>query len=115
MKYRWNAWRALLQISEDEYNTRREIYRYLIDMDWQSNWERDIEKDLKRTFPHQEFFVKEYAEVNCCIGQKQLERVLKIISFYYEQIGYSQGMNYIAAFLLLISGGREEETFILFV
>jgi TBC1 domain family member 10 len=34
---------------------------------------------------------------------------------YNEEVGYTQGMNYVMGFILLVSGGKEEETFWFFV
>jgi hypothetical protein len=40
---------------------------------------------------------------------------LKAISLYFPGVGYTQGMNFIVAFLLIINGGNEEEAFWSFV
>lgn len=42
-------------------------------------------------------------------------RVLKSISLYFPGVGYTQGMNFLIAFLLVISGGKDEEAFWSFV
>lgn len=34
---------------------------------------------------------------------------------YNEEVGYTQGMNYVMGFILMVSGGNEEETFWFFV
>uniref|UniRef100_A0A6B2L4B7 Rab-GAP TBC domain-containing protein n=1 Tax=Arcella intermedia TaxID=1963864 RepID=A0A6B2L4B7_9EUKA len=59
----------------------------------------DIEKDLPRTFPlHPVFISKE--------GTDALRRILLAFSIRHPQIGYTQGMNFLAGFLLLL---MEEE------
>lgn len=49
------------------------------------------------------------------IGQHRLFRVLKAISNYFPSFGYTQGMNLIVGFCLIINGGIEEEAFWFFV
>lgn len=48
-------------------------------------------------------------------GNQPLFRILKAIAIMFPTIGYCQGMNFIAGFLLLVSGGQEIETFWMFV
>ncbi|KAL4502460.1 hypothetical protein ABPG72_012047 [Tetrahymena utriculariae] len=50
-----------------------------------------------------------------CIGQESLSKVLRALSNYFPNIGYTQGMNIVVGFLLLINGGNEEEAFWMFV
>ncbi|EAR89468.1 rab-GTPase-TBC domain protein (macronuclear) [Tetrahymena thermophila SB210] len=50
-----------------------------------------------------------------CIGQESLSKVLRAISNYFPNIGYTQGMNIVVGFLLLVNGGNEEEAFWMFV
>ena len=45
------------------------------------------------------------------MSQPQLQNVLEAYSDYDKEIGYTQGMNYMVAFILMLSGGREKETF----
>ena len=53
-----------------------------------------INRDLNRTFPKDKFF-REKSE-----GQKQLERILIAFCRFDPEIGYVQGMNFIAGSLL---------------
>jgi hypothetical protein len=55
---------------------------------------KSINKDICRTFPHHELFV----EVS---GQLSLFNVLKAYSNYDSEVGYCQGMNFIAGALLM--------------
>jgi len=48
-------------------------------------------------------------------NQNKLRKILKCINYLFETIGYCQGMNYIAAFLLQIFNYDEEKTFIFMV
>jgi hypothetical protein len=71
-----------------------------------------ILKDINRTFPNHPFFSsEEFGHY----GQFALYRVLCKFSSTYPSVGYCQGMNYIVAFLLLVSGSHEEEVFSFFV
>jgi len=47
--------------------------------------------------------------------EEKLENVLLAISEYLPEIGYCQGMNFIAGFMLFLSDMNEEETFWVFV
>lgn len=54
----------------------------------------EIKKDIDRTFHEHIFFhLKE--------GQKSLERVLKALSLVFKDVGYCQGMNFVAAILVM--------------
>jgi hypothetical protein len=63
----------------------------------------DIDKDLDRTFPSTVQFDDEE-------GQQQLRRVLRAYAAYDPDVGYCQGMNFLAA-LLLMYLPREEDAF----
>ena len=57
----------------------------------------DIERDIPRTFPRHELFaVKEGA------GQTALRRLLRCYAEYDPEVGYCQGMGFIAAMLLTV-------------
>nr|CCC93978.1 putative GTPase activating protein [Trypanosoma congolense IL3000] len=64
-----------------------------------------IERDLGRTFPTHRMFFKANGE-----GQKKLRRILRTYVNHNPDIGYVQGMGFIAATLLL-QIGDEESTF----
>jgi len=44
-----------------------------------------------------------------------LHRVLKALAAYFPHFKYTQGMNFIVGFFLLLNGGNEEEAFWMFV
>lgn len=58
--------------------------------------EREIEKDVRRTFPGNPNF-----QLACDSGNNQLYNILKAYSQHDVRVGYCQGMNYIAGMLLL--------------
>ena len=56
----------------------------------------NITKDLNRTLPELKIFQVDYKT-----GKNKLYNVLKAYSCYDNEIGYVQGMNYVAAILLI--------------
>ncbi|ANQ08562.1 Uncharacterized protein PCOAH_00031090 [Plasmodium coatneyi] len=85
-----------------------------------STYEPIIEKDVPRTFPHR-FFSTDRTTDATASGhiatdattsdhvltdgpppQEELFDVLKICSLYFQNVGYCQGMNYVAAILFLV-------------
>ena len=66
--------------------------------------EREIKKDVDRTFPHLGFFDKGSK------GYRSLYRILKAVSIHLKNIGYSQGLNFLAATIYLTLDD-EERTF----
>ncbi|CAG9310104.1 unnamed protein product [Blepharisma stoltei] len=101
VQYRWQAWIALMKLSarvnEDAYNKLP-----MADESVMST----IRRDLDRTFPNHPYFQKE--QFNNA-GQGALERILGKFAYQHQEIGYCQGMNFIAGFLLMVSGGSEIE------
>ena len=65
-----------------------------------TKWEDYINKDVPRTFPTHKFFDSS--------GRSKLQRVLKATALHVDEIGYVQGMNFIAGYFLAET--RDEET-----
>ena len=61
---------------------------------------QEIQKDLDRTLPSLSFFREKAGP-----GQAQLERLLTAVALYYKKLGYVQGMNFLAATLILSFSG----------
>lgn len=61
-----------------------------------STHEKMITRDLARTFPKLEFFKNPYGS-----GQESLFNVMKAYSLYDSEVGYCQGLSFIAGTLLL--------------
>ena len=80
-------------------------------MDPKSKPIHDIEKDVNRTFPQHPYF---NIENKGTFGQKTLKNVLGAYSVNDEIVGYCQSMNFMVGFLLMVSGGREKETYWVF-
>lgn len=68
-----------------------------------TKWETIIEKDVPRTYPTHKLFAK-----GDSAGRDQLRRVLKATALHIPEVGYVQGMNFIAAYFLAET--RDEET-----
>lgn len=70
------------------------IYAYYLRQT--SSHEKQIRKDLSRTFPEQDYFRDGKG-----VGQENLFNVVKAYSLYDEECGYCQGMQFIVGPLLL--------------
>ncbi|KAK4406794.1 Ecotropic viral integration site 5 protein [Sesamum angolense] len=70
--------------------------------------EIDIIRDISRTFPSHIFFQQRHGP-----GQRSLYNVLKAYSVYDREVGYVQGMGFVAGLLLLYMS--EEDAFWLLV
>eukprot|EP01132_Coremiostelium_polycephalum_P001559 gene1559-1978_t len=79
-------------------------YQYLLSQS-SEEYEYKISKDISRTFPHNPLFSGEK-------GQMSLFNILKAYSVMDPEIGYTQGMSFIAA--VLLSEMDELETFWVF-
>ena len=82
----------------------KDLYKNLENEKTDLDYESVILKDLDRTYPNQSLFKTKYGS-----GQRSLYRVLCSYSKYNKEIGYVQGMGFIAA--LLLTYMDEESTF----
>ena len=73
-----------------------------------SKWESIIEKDVPRTYPTHKLFAK-----GSSTGRDKLQRVLKATALHVPEIGYVQGMNFIAAYFLAETGDEETSFWLL--
>lgn len=67
--------------------------------------EHCIKKDVIRTFSKRAFF-QNHQEFGC----QKLTEVCKGLALFFPEIGYVQGMNFLAGFFLLLSGFESFET-----
>mmetsp|Transcript_22082 Transcript_22082/g.43452 ORF Transcript_22082/g.43452 Transcript_22082/m.43452 type:complete len:415 (+) Transcript_22082:460-1704(+) len=65
-----------------------------------------IERDLPRTYPDVDFFAN--TDIKDALG-----RILRALAIAYPETGYVQGMNFLAANILLHMRGSEDKTFLL--
>lgn len=63
---------------------------------YENSYDKVIQRDVFRTFTCHEFFKDQKGQ-----GQRQLYRVCKAYSSYDQEVGYCQGLSFIAANLLL--------------
>lgn len=96
---RWRAWKAFLGV---EGPAEPGLLEQLLLQD--SKWRPLILVDAPRTFPGTKVFDEEY--------QRVLVRILHAYSVLRPEVGYCQGMNFIAGLLLLVSQCQEEESFL---
>ena len=72
-------------------------------------YDKEIQKDLTRTFPNNSSF--KYGNSN----YNKLYHLLTVYSLYNEKIGYAQGINFIAANIILLMEKEKEETCLMFL
>ncbi|KAL1490600.1 hypothetical protein ABEB36_013266 [Hypothenemus hampei] len=89
---RGEVWQRLAGVEEN--SNIMEQYRVLITKE--SSCENVIQRDIARTFPAHDFF-KEAGG----LGQDSLYRVSKAYAVYDSEVGYCQGLSFLAATLLL--------------
>jgi hypothetical protein len=87
---------------DDKFDNSKEIkiFKFRQNYDW-------IRKDIQRTFHDEEF--------KRIDGEEKLSRILEAISFFIDEIGYVQGMNFIAGALLVLFKNEEEVFFVFYV
>lgn len=90
-KLRGLVWQAMSQAASLNLEA---VYPQLIQE--RSPYDRVIQRDLARTFPHVEMFKKEGGD-----GQKAMEHVLKAYSLYDSYVGYCQGLAFLVGPLLM--------------
>lgn len=106
---RWIIWMALALCQSGQDFLSEEEYLYLInkqDLKFQNFEEEQIKKDLYRSNPN--------SQVNFFNDKKAIDslyNILKAFALDDPELGYCQGMNILAATILLISDGNEFETF----
>ncbi|WWD09014.1 hypothetical protein V865_007130 [Kwoniella europaea PYCC6329] len=98
---------AIWQLMSSSKSTPlEETYKALLKIP--STHEKAIKKDLNRTFPNHKYY-----QDNAGIGQEGLFMVVKAYSLYDPEVGYTQGLAFIVAALLL--NMPDEEAFCVLV
>lgn len=98
-EFRWRVWKAAVRLEKDwptlDYKCLSET---------ENQWTSSIVIDVPRTFPDVKSFNEEQ--------QQRLKRVLNAYAGCKPNIGYCQGMNYVAGLLLLVSQNEEESFYV---
>ena len=83
------------------------LHKKYIDLLLENNnkYDKEIRKDLTRTFPDNSSF--KYGNPN----YNKLYHLLTVYSLYNDKIGYAQGLNFLAAYIILLFE-KEEEAFV---
>jgi hypothetical protein len=92
---RGDIWCLLCDFESEQTSHDPGLYEKLLEMENQPA-EYMISRDIYRTLPETQLFSKDYKT-----GENPLYNVLKAYSSYDNKIGYVQGMNYLAALLLI--------------
>lgn len=93
--FRWEVWKSAVKLDQLEMP-----YSYHDLANRENQWSEAIDIDKRRTFPELSTFDS--------VRQGQLKRVLNAYASYNPDVGYCQGMNYVAGLLLLVSENEEE-------
>lgn len=119
-EHRWTVWKSLL-LGISRVNSSRdaeEREKFLFSgpnasscvaglLRAESKWSQSIKVDAPRTFSECQTFREE--------DRTSLCRLLNAYAFLNPEVGYCQGMGYVAGMLLLASGGCEHEALFFFV
>ena len=102
---KWECW-LLLALDKKYSDLSGDQFQVLIRAD---NKEVDdiVSKDVPRTFSQKAFFKGEVDDVK--VGREMLYKLCKAVGVYFKNIGYTQGFNFLAAFVLEVSEGKELE------
>jgi len=95
-------WREILKPQELKKQFAPDLYQRFLAEELLSGHARTIMKDIDRTFPQHRLFNLPYQ------GKEKLFHILKAYSIYDIDVGYSQGLAFLAGFLLLHIDEEEE-------
>ena len=99
-------------VNKKNYNSN-DIYKYFLSKNLEKSKSDLIYRDIKRTFP---FLNHNSINKNKkLLNENSLFNILKAFWNIDDEIGYCQGMNYIAGFLLINTDFNEKNAFLLLV
>ena len=98
---RSNVWQLFAEMKK---YFKKDFFQKISEQKLDEDIEETIIKDLDRTYPSCQLFTDKYGN-----GQRKLFKVLSCYSIYNKEIGYVQGMSFIAALFLMYMD--EESTF----
>ena len=103
--FRWTSW--IIASNLDQIRNE-DFYNYLLSQEIDINAEIQIKKDINRTITDEKLF-------SIDATKSKLYNVLKVYSIIDKEVSYCQGMNFIIAFLLIISDFNEVDTLYMMV
>ena len=104
-QFRWFAWRFIASRLKSKTIGAYDKLVAKGRSPGENPWAHDIFKDIDRTFPEHPYFNRsEFGS----FGQGQLKNVLEAYSIANPNVGYCQSMNFMAGFILMVSGADEE-------
>lgn len=112
-EYRWAAWRVLTGALQSEVSG---AYEELLEKADKFNDDEhpslnQIDLDLNRTYPWHPFYSAKCGR----IGQIVLRKALRAYAMYHPEVGYTQSINFVMGFFLIVNGGHDEEAFWQFI
>mmetsp|Transcript_52775 Transcript_52775/g.140276 ORF Transcript_52775/g.140276 Transcript_52775/m.140276 type:complete len:705 (-) Transcript_52775:197-2311(-) len=101
-RFTWLVWRALSGWRNvfQEGRWRELSEEGLAEKKLGAKVRESISKDLERTFPRRAFFAN---TSEGAVGRRRLQKLLQAYCIAYPRVGYCQGMNFLAAFLIELS------------
>ncbi|XP_028622197.1 growth hormone-regulated TBC protein 1 isoform X3 [Grammomys surdaster] len=108
LEHRARVWMAVSG-AQAQMDQNPGYYHRLLEGESSSSLEEAIRTDLNRTFPDNVMFRK---TADPCL-QKTLYNVLLAYGLHNQDVGYCQGMNFIAGYLILITKNEEESFWLL--
>lgn len=97
---RGTIWPLLATHNNKFINTTQLQEQYIELLKQESIYDKAITCDLHRTFPHHPFFQSP-------IGRDSLFNVVRAYSIFDQQVGYCQGLSFVAGPLLLFVNSKE--------
>eukprot|EP00397_Hematodinium_sp_SG-2012_P020535 GEMP01021160.1.p1 GENE.GEMP01021160.1~~GEMP01021160.1.p1 ORF type:complete len:325 (+),score=43.79 GEMP01021160.1:292-1266(+) len=101
-EYRWEVWKAAADL--DSRIIPGAFDRYSV---MENQWTHLISMDVPRTFPGYDGFTPE--------RQDELRQILNAYANLNSEVGYCQGMNFVAGLFLMVPGASADEAFWMFV
>ena len=113
-EYRWAAWKVISGALQHEVSGAYEESLRKADQFDENEHKvlNQINLDLNRTYPWHPFF---NSEKYGFIGQNVLKKALRSYAMYNPEVGYTQSINFVMGFFLIVNEGRDEEAFWQFI